>query len=44
MATLDVFGELPDGRTVHCLVLGEAPGPVLHLLELGATVHRLEVT
>jgi aldose 1-epimerase len=26
------------------IVLGSAPGPVLHLLTLGATVHRLEVT
>ncbi len=26
------------------LVLGSAPGPELHLLTLGATVHRLEVT
>jgi galactose mutarotase-like enzyme len=25
------------------LVLGAAPGPVLHLLTLGATVHRLEI-
>ena len=38
------FGTLPDGRAVRRLVLGEAPGPVLHLLDLGATVHRLEVT
>jgi galactose mutarotase-like enzyme len=44
MTSVDVFGQLPDGRRVHCLVLGEAPGPVLHLLDLGATVHRLEVT
>lgn len=41
---VDAFGRLPDGRDVHRLVLGEAPGPVLHLLDLGATVHRLEVT
>lgn len=38
------FGALPDGRPVHRLVLGSAPGPVLHVLDLGATVHRLEVT
>ncbi len=44
MTTMDVFGQLSDGRSVHCLVLGAAPGPVLHLLDLGATVHRLEVT
>jgi len=35
---------LPDGRTVRRLVLGEAPGPVLTLLDLGATVQALEVT
>jgi galactose mutarotase-like enzyme len=44
MTTMDVFGQLSDGRSVHCLALGAAPGPVLHLLDLGATVHRLEVT
>ena len=38
------FGSLPDGRPVRRLVLGTAPGPVLHLLDLGATAHRLEVT
>ncbi len=38
------FGTLPDGRAVRRLVLGAAPGPVLHLLDLGATAHRLEVT
>lgn len=38
------FGTLDDGRMVHRLVLGSAPGAVLHLLTLGATVHRLEVT
>lgn len=41
---LDDFGTLEDGSAVHRLVLGAAPGPVLHLLTLGATVHRLEVT
>ncbi|MCY7396155.1 MAG: galactose mutarotase [Nocardioides sp.] len=41
---LDGFGTLEDGSVVHRLVLGSAPGPVLHLLTLGATVHRLEVT
>ncbi|HEX7715952.1 MAG TPA: hypothetical protein VF416_01595, partial [Marmoricola sp.] len=40
---VDVFGELPDGRAVHRIVLGERPGPVLTLLDLGATVHALEV-
>ena len=38
------FGVLPDGRRVHRLVLGSAPGPVLHLLDLGATAHRLVIT
>lgn len=38
------FGRMPDGRPVHALVLGTPPGPVLHLLDLGATVHRLEIT
>ena len=38
------FGTLPDGRPVRRLVLGSAPGPVLHLLDLGATTHRLELT
>ncbi len=32
------------GPGVDSVVLGTPPGPVLHLLELGATVHRLEVT
>ena len=41
--TLTAFGEHPDGRTVHRITVGEPPGPVLHLLDLGATVHRLEV-
>jgi aldose 1-epimerase len=41
---IDVFGVLPDGREVRRLVLGEEPGPVLHVLDLGATVHRLEIT
>jgi len=38
------FGRLADGRPVSRIVLGEPPGPVLHLLDLGATAHRLEVT
>ncbi len=38
------FGTLADGRRVERLVLGEAPHPVVHVLTLGATVHRLEVT
>jgi aldose 1-epimerase len=35
---------MPDGRPVERLELGGPPGPVLHVLTLGATVHRLEVT
>ncbi|HEX5861562.1 MAG TPA: aldose epimerase family protein [Nocardioides sp.] len=38
------FGRMPDGRPVHGIVLGAAPGPVVHLITLGASVHRLEVT
>jgi galactose mutarotase-like enzyme len=37
------WGTTPSGQTVHRIVLGSAPGAVLHLLTLGATVHRLEV-
>jgi len=37
-------GALPDGRPVRRIVLGTAPGPVLTLLDLGATVQSLEVT
>lgn len=40
---LSDFGVLPDGRPVRRIVLGSAPGPVLTLLDLGATVHGLEV-
>jgi galactose mutarotase-like enzyme len=39
-----VFGRLPDGRPVERLVVGAAPGPRLHVLTLGATMHRLEVS
>jgi aldose 1-epimerase len=42
--TVDRFGLLADGREVRRIVLGRPPGPVLHLLDLGATVHRLELT
>src|SRR3954451_435772 len=42
--TSSEFGRLPDGTQVRVLVLGTPPGPVLELLDLGATVHRLEVT
>jgi aldose 1-epimerase len=37
-------GLLPDGRPVRGVVLGAPPGPVLTLLDLGATVQSLEVT
>lgn len=37
-------GVLPDGRPVRRVVLGSPPGPVLTLLDLGATVHGLEVS
>jgi aldose 1-epimerase len=40
---LSDFGVLPDGRPVRRIVLGSPPGPVLTLLDLGATVHGLEV-
>ncbi|HVU92028.1 MAG TPA: aldose epimerase family protein, partial [Jatrophihabitans sp.] len=42
--SVEEFGRLPDDRPVRRVVLGRAPGPVLHLLDLGATVQRLEVT
>lgn len=38
-----VFDVLADGRDVHLLSIGSAPGPVVEVLSLGATVHRLEV-
>lgn len=38
------FGLLADGREVRAYRLGQAPGVVLEVLDLGATVHRLEVT
>lgn len=37
------WGATPAGEQVHRVVLGAEPGPVLHLLTLGACVHRLEV-
>jgi galactose mutarotase-like enzyme len=37
-------GVLPDGRPVRRIVLGTPPGPVLTLLDLGATVQSLVVT
>jgi galactose mutarotase-like enzyme len=38
------LGATPDGRPVSRLVLGGEPGLELHLLALGATIHRLRVT
>ena len=38
-----VFGQMPDGRDVRLLTVGAAPGPVVEVLTLGATVHRLLV-
>ena len=38
-----VFGQMPDGRDVRLLTIGTEPGPVLEVLTLGATVHRLVV-
>jgi galactose mutarotase-like enzyme len=37
------FGQLPDGRDVRLLTIGAEPGPVVEVLTLGATVHRLVV-
>jgi aldose 1-epimerase len=42
--TTTSLGELPGGPAVRRLTIGAEPGPVLDLLDLGATVHRLEVT
>ena len=39
-----VFGQMPDGRDVRLLTIGTAPGPVVEVLTLGATIHRLRVT
>jgi aldose 1-epimerase len=39
---IEPFGECERGP-VQRLVLGRAPGPELHLLDLGATVHELYV-
>ena len=38
------FGQTPDGQQVDLLTIGSAPGPVVEVLTLGATAHRLEVT
>jgi galactose mutarotase-like enzyme len=42
--TSEAFGVTDDGHPVLRLELGSAPGPVLQVLTLGATVHRLDVT
>lgn len=42
-ATRQGFGSLPDGTQVDVLTIGTPPGPVVEVLTLGATVHRLEV-
>ena len=39
-----VFGQMPGGGDVRLLTIGSEPGPVVEVLTLGATVHRLEVT
>lgn len=45
MTTSDrIFGQVPGGHDVRLLSIGSAPGPVVEVLTLGATVHRLEVT
>ncbi|WP_344042869.1 aldose epimerase family protein [Nocardioides panacihumi] len=36
-------GEMPDGRPVERITIGAAPGVVVDVLTLGATVHRVEV-
>lgn len=41
--SLAPFGSSPLGP-VQLITIGSAPGPVLELLDLGATVHRLWVT
>ncbi len=38
------FGETPDGRDVEVLEIGRAPGALLEVLTLGASVHTLTVT
>lgn len=38
-----LVGTTPDGQSVRCLTIGGPPGPVVEVLTLGATVHRLEV-
>src|SRR5690349_2432604 len=41
--SVETFGTSSRGP-VHTLLIGSPPGPVLEVLDLGATVHRLWVT
>jgi aldose 1-epimerase len=41
MATRWFFGETPEGATVTAYEMGSAPGPVLTVLDLGATIQSL---
>ena len=43
MSTDRVFGQMPDGRDVRLLSIGSEPTPVVEVLTLGATIHRLLV-
>ncbi len=42
--TVETVGQLDDGRAVQVVTIGRAPGIELQVLDLGATVHRLDVT
>ncbi|MBD8608766.1 galactose mutarotase [Aeromicrobium sp. CFBP 8757] len=42
--TVETVGQLDDGRDVQVVTIGRAPGVELQVLDLGATVHRLDVT
>jgi aldose 1-epimerase len=42
--TVETFGHLDDERDVQVVTIGRAPGIELQVLDLGATVHRLDVT
>jgi aldose 1-epimerase len=41
--TVETIGRLRSGEDVHVVTIGRAPGPELQVLDLGATLHRLEV-
>jgi galactose mutarotase-like enzyme len=43
VTTDSVFGQMPDGSDVRVLTIGSEPGPVVEILTLGATIHRLLV-